>query len=185
MHQAVKEYVGVTITTETSDAAARELALEAGASPEAVEGLTADEVVMFLFEEKVEPNLMGPTFIIDFPASLCPLTKQHRDNPKLAERFELFMGGIECANAFSELTDPAHQAAQFEALRQRKPSKKDGEAPPVDQDYLTALEYGLPPTGGLGIGLDRLVMFMTGASSIRDVILFPLQRQAAGGRDGG
>lgn len=176
MHQAVEEYAGIHITPDTSDQDARRAVSGTGLKPVGLDQMTADEITVYLFEEKVEPRLVEPTFIMDFPASLCPLTKQHRDNPKLAERFELFMAGMECANAYSELTDPFYQAQQF-ANRRRA---MDGEEPPpIDDDYINALEYGLPPTGGLGIGLDRMLMLLIGAVSIRDVILFPLQRQAA------
>ena len=174
MHQAVQEYAGFRITPDTSDEDARRMIQEAGLKPERLAQMTADEITVYLFEEKAEGRLIEPTFITDFPASLCPLTKQHRDNPKLAERFELFMLGFECANAYSELTDPLYQAQQF--ANQRRSS--DGEEPPpMDEDYVNALEYGLPPTGGLGFGLERMLMLLTGAVSIRDVILFPLQRQ--------
>ena len=176
MHQAVQEYAGIRITPDTSDAEARRLVQEAGLKPERLAQMTADEITVYLFEEKGEGRLMEPTFITDFPASLCPLTKQHRDNPKLAERFELFMLGFECANAYSELTDPLYQAQQFASQRR---SSDGEEPPPMDDDYVNALEYGLPPTGGLGFGLERMLMLLTGAVSIRDVILFPLQRQAA------
>ena len=116
---------------------------------------------------------------MDYPAALCPLTKRHRSDPRLAERFEPFVAGMELGNAFSELSDPEYQAAQF-ALQRERAQSGDEEAHPTDDDYVTALEYGLPPTGGLGIGLDRLVMLLTGAASIRDVILFPLQRASGG-----
>jgi lysyl-tRNA synthetase class 2 len=177
MHQAVREIGGVPITPETADADARRLVREAGLRPQALEQMTADDITVYLFEELVEKRLMEPTFIMDFPASLCPLTKQHRTNPRLAERFELFILGMECANAYSELSDPAYQAAQFAAQRR---SPIDGEEPPpIDEDFINALEYGMPPTGGLGIGIERMLMLLTGATSIRDVILFPLQRQQA------
>ena len=175
VHQSVQQYAGVTLSPGSTKAEALAAARQAGLTDEGLEGMSADELVMLIFEKRVEEHLVEPTFIVDFPASLCPLTKPHRDEPRLAERFEPYMAGMEIGNAYSELTDPAYQAEQFAVQRKRSLSG-DEEAHPVDEDYIFALEHGLPPTGGLGIGLDRLVMLLTGASSIRDVILFPLQR---------
>jgi lysyl-tRNA synthetase class 2 len=177
--EAIKEYGGVDLTRVSSAGEAREAARSAGIPDAELEGLGWEEIAERLFEERVEPRLIEPTFIIDYPAALCPLTKQHRTDPRLAERFEPYMAAMELGNAFSELSDPAYQRAQFERQRERAQAG-DVEAHPTDEDYLTALELGLPPTGGLGIGIDRLVMLLTGASSIRDVILFPLQRAQQG-----
>ena len=138
--------------------------------------MTGDEswgaIVLEIFEAKCEAKLIQPTFVVDYPAEICPLTKRHRKNERLAERFELFIGGMEFANAFSELSDPVYQREQFlrqEALR----DQGDEEAHRLDEDFLRAIEHGFPPTGGMGIGIDRLAMLMTGASNIREIIAFP------------
>jgi len=126
-----------------------------------------------LFEELVEQHLINPTFVLDYPAPLCPLTKRHPDDPSLALRFELYINGMEMGNAFSELNDPD---VQRENLAGQIEGEGDETMRVMDEDFVESLEYGMPPAGGLGIGIDRLVMLLTGSTSIRDVILFPLQR---------
>ncbi len=148
--------------------------VESGSGP----GRIATEI----FEKFVEDALVQPTFVYDYPTEVSPLSKQRADDPDTVERFELYAGGMEIANAFSELNDPHEQRRRFEAqLAQR--ARGDQEAHQMDEDYIKALEYGLPPTGGEGIGIDRLVMLLTNSASIRDVILFPLMRPR--GEDGG
>ena len=141
-------------------------------------GAGAGKITMELFESLCEDQLIQPTFVYDFPTEVSPLSKQRSDDPDTVERFELYIGGMEVANAFSELNDPAEQRRRFEAQREAR-DQGDLEAHAIDEDYLRALEYGLPPAAGEGVGIDRLVMILTNSPSIRDVILFPLMRAAA------
>jgi lysyl-tRNA synthetase class 2 len=141
-------------------------------------GWGAGRITTEIFERLSEDALVQPTFVYDFPTEVSPLSKQRADDPDTVERFELYIGGFEVANAFSELNDPAEQRRRFEAqLRDR--AAGDQEAHAMDEDYIRALEYGLPPTAGEGVGIDRLVMLLTNSPSIRDVILFPLMRPRA------
>jgi len=160
----LKEYGGCDIDDiQAVRAKARGLQLEEATMDDAV-------VVNEVFEATVEDKLINPTFVIDYPAVLCPLAKRGRTDPRYAERFELFVAGMELANAYTELNDPAQQYENFlHQLRGQEESLTK-----MDIDYITALKYGMPPAGGLGIGIDRLVMVLTGATTIRDVILFPL-----------
>jgi lysyl-tRNA synthetase class 2 len=136
---------------------------------------TLAKCVDALFDHFVVPHLQNPTFVIDFPYYMCPLTKKKRDNPKLAERFELFIAGYECANCYSELTDPREQRSKL--LSQSSSLEKgDEESNPLDEDFLEAMEYGMPPTAGMGIGIDRLAMIFANTNSIKEVILFPSMR---------
>jgi lysyl-tRNA synthetase class 2 len=133
-----------------------------------------DVVIHHLFEERVEDHLTGPVFVHDYPAALCPLTKRRRDNPALAERFELYIEGMELANAYTELNDPVMQEATFRQQLAGLP--EDESMAKMDEDFVRALRHGMPPAGGLGVGIDRLAMLLTNTQTIRDVILFPLLR---------
>ena len=134
------------------------------------------KIATLLFEQLCEDRLIQPTFVYDFPTEVSPLSKQKPDDPDTVERFELYIGGFEVANAFSELNDPVEQRRRFEAQINNR-ARGDLEAHEMDEDYIRALEYGLPPTAGEGVGIDRLVMLLTNSPSIRDVILFPLMRK--------
>jgi lysyl-tRNA synthetase, class II len=155
---------------DTVSAIARELGLEVDP------GHGAGKITTEIFERLCEDTLVQPTFVYDFPTEVSPLSKQKPDDPDTVERFELYIGGFEVANAFSELNDPVEQRRRFEAQLKNR-AAGDLEAHAMDEDYIRALEYGLPPTGGEGVGIDRLVMLLTNSPSIRDVILFPLMRK--------
>jgi lysyl-tRNA synthetase, class II len=174
LRDAIHEQTGIDVL-ELRDRDALAAAIAASGSDIPTDGLTWPELVDDLFSKVVEPTLVQPTFVIDFPQEISPLAKDHRSEPGLVERFEAFAGGMELANAFSELNDPDEQRARFEA-QQRFAAEGHEEAMPLDEAYLQALEQGLPPTGGIGIGIDRLVMLLTGKRTIREVVLFPAMR---------
>jgi lysyl-tRNA synthetase, class II len=180
-HAAAEEAskrLGVAVAVEELRSLERAQQLAKMLHVEIPKGAGAGKIASAIFESLWEEHLIQPTFVYDFPTEVSPLSKQRPDDPDTVERFELYIGGFEVANAFSELNDPIEQRRRFEEqLAQFAAGDQDAHA--MDEDYVRALEYGMPPAGGEGVGIDRLVMLLTNSPSIRDVILFPLMRPRA------
>jgi lysyl-tRNA synthetase, class II len=176
--EGIRERCGLDLRT-ASEADMRQVLIEAGEAPDAVRELTGGKLQDEVFKVVLEPHMVQPTFVVDYPKPLSPLAREHRNDPALTERFELFVGGRELANAFSELNDPDDQRRRFEdQVRQRAAGNEEAHA--FDADYIRALEYGMPPAGGMGLGIDRLMMLIADQPSIRDVILYPAMRPEEG-----
>jgi len=170
LREAIREQSGIDIAEHPTREA---LGAAIGTEPAAEEGW--GKLVDGLLSKHVEPQLVQPTFVLDYPVELSPFAKSHRSEEGLVERFEAFAGGMEIANGFSELNDPDEQRRRFEQ-QAAELARGDEEAQPYDEDFVGALEQGMPPTGGVGIGIDRLVMLLTGAKSVREVVLYPAMR---------
>lgn len=177
MIDSIKEVTGVDFNTVETDEEAQKIAKNLNMEIDPIK-TTRGDIIVQVFEEKVEETLRQPTFLYEYPIENSPLTKKCKDNPRMTQRFELFIGGREYANAYSELNDPIDQYERFLKQVQAREAG-DEEANMMDDDFVQALEYGMPPTGGMGMGIDRLVMLLTDSASIRDVLLFPTMKPLA------
>ena len=175
MIEAIKEASGIDFNEINTDEEAVALAKERNIEIPDKTKETRGDVISLFFDEYVEKTLIQPTFIYDYPIEISPLAKKKKEDPRLTERFEVFIGGREYGNAFSELNDPIDQYERFKKQVEAREAG-DEEAGMMDEDFIQALEIGMPPTGGLGIGIDRLVMLLTDSTSIRDVLLFPTMK---------
>ena len=173
MTELIEESIGVAVTLDTPLEELREIASQNEVPIK--ESYGPGKLILEIYEKTTESSLWGPVYVTDYPVEVSPLAREHRSNPGMTERFEAIVAGRELCNGFSELVDPEQQRIRFEEQAAQN-ADGDDEAMLVDEDYLRALEYGLPPTGGVGIGMDRLAMLLTGATSIRDVVLFPTLR---------
>ena len=179
MAQAVKDITGVDFAQLNSDEEARKAAIEKGMDKSEVSKMSRGKILAEMFEEFCEdaPGLLeGPVFITGHPVEISPLSKRDPQDPRITRRFEAYINGWEVANAFSELNDPIDKLERFRVQQEQLDTGEDEEAHPMDEDFVNALEVGLPPTGGLGIGIDRVIMLITDAPSIRDIILFPTMK---------
>ena len=183
MADAVREITGVDFSKIDTDEEARAAAIKYGMDPEDANKWTRGKIIAEMFEdycEDVPGYLDGPVFIVGHPVEISPLSKRDPEDPRITRRFEAYINGWEIANAFSELNDPIDQFERFTAQQAQLDSGEDDEAHPMDMDFVNALEVGLPPTGGLGVGIDRVIMLITDAPSIRDIILFPTMKPEKG-----
>ena len=179
MGDAVREITGVDFSEIETDEQARAAAVRAGMEADDVKGLSRGKILAEMFEtfcEDAPGFLDGPVFITGHPTEISPLSKRDPRDPRITRRFEAYINGWEIANAFSELNDPIDQLERFRVQQAQLDTGEDEEAHPMDEDFVYALEVGLPPTGGLGIGIDRVIMLITDAPSIRDIILFPTMK---------
>jgi lysyl-tRNA synthetase class 2 len=170
LRDAIRERTGIDIAEHPTR---ERLADAMGAKPDEAEGW--GKLVDGLLSREVEPHLDQPTFVLDYPVEMSPFAKAHRSEEGLVERWEAFLGGVEIANSFTELNDPDEQRRRFEQQREEQ-ARGDEEVQPFDEGFLAALEHGMPPTAGVGLGIDRLVMLLTGARSLREAVLFPAMR---------
>jgi lysyl-tRNA synthetase class 2 len=170
LRDAIRERTGIDVLEHRTR---EQLAEAMGSEPDDEEGW--GKLVDGLLSKEVEPHLIAPTFVLDYPVEMSPFAKHHRTEEGLVERWEAYVGGFEIANAFTELNDPDEQRRRFEQQAEEM-RRGDEEAQPMDENFIQALEAGMPPTGGVGLGIDRLVMLLTGAPSLREVVLFPAMR---------